>query len=97
MIHSGHRSKLTGAVIGIILVIAAFALVLLGISLGSYHIIEWKSATFICMLVFGVISLVLFGVWEKYYATSCVAPFKLLTDRTVLGACLSSATMFISF
>lgn len=38
-----------------------------------------------------------FAVWEKWYAPVKFLPFHLLTDRTVVGACLLSFTAFVSF
>ncbi|KAL1957863.1 hypothetical protein VTO42DRAFT_5428 [Malbranchea cinnamomea] len=84
-------------VIGMTLVIAAFSLTLLAISLGSYHVLPWKSAALISMFVLGGLSMIAFVMWEAYFASCCLAPFHLLTDKMVLGACLSTATMFVSF
>ena len=84
-------------VIGIILVMAGFILILLPMSLANYQRNTWHSATVICMIVFGVLSLVLFGLYERFGAKKSFIPWELLKDRTILGACGLSATLFVSF
>jgi len=49
------------------------------------------------MLVIGVCCLVAFGVYERFFARKCFLPFHLLVDRTVIGACLTAASLFTSF
>jgi predicted MFS family arabinose efflux permease len=49
------------------------------------------------MLVVGFILLVLFGLHERYTASTPFLPFDLLTSRSVLGACLLSFTYQISY
>lgn len=77
--------------------VAAFALILLAFNLAPYQALQWKSPLFISMIVLGVFSLIAFGVWERYFARVCFAPFHLLVDKMVLGACLLTATLFLSF
>jgi MFS family permease len=84
-------------VFGILLACAGMSLFLLPFSLYYYQSDGWKSAMIICMLVFGVVFLVLFGVWERYFTPVTFMPFDLLKDRTVAGACLLSAVLFIEF
>lgn len=83
--------------IGVILCCAGFILVLLPMSLASYQRNTWGSPTVICMLVFGVVTLILFGLYEKFSPHKSFIPWELLKDRTVLGACGLSCTIFISF
>ena len=49
----------------------------------------------ICMIVFGGLLLISFGLYEKYLAPTTYTPYSLLTDRTVLGACLLAAFLFV--
>ena len=56
----------------------------------------WEDATIICMIVFGVVCLALFAVWEKFFATTSLFPYKFLRDRTVLGCCFTYGLMFVS-
>lgn len=41
--------------------------------------------------------LIAFGVWERFYAPKKFIPWELLTDRTVFGAFVLSAVLFVSF
>lgn len=76
---------------------AGWVLLLLPFSLTSYGRAQYKSATFIAMLVAGVFTLFLFGVWEKYFARVHFIDFQLLRKRTVLGACICSLVLNFSF
>jgi predicted MFS family arabinose efflux permease len=49
------------------------------------------------MLVIGFALLILFGLHERFTASTPFLPFNLLTSRTVLGACLLSFTYQISY
>lgn len=49
------------------------------------------------MLVVGFILLILFGLHERFTASTPFLPYHLLTSRTVLGACLLSFTYQISY
>ncbi|KAI2638693.1 putative siderochrome-iron transporter [Hypomontagnella submonticulosa] len=83
-------------VIGMILVVAGFSLVILPLSLATYQTDKWRSAAIITMIVLGGCSLIAFCVWEKYYARVNLVSFHLLWDRTVIGACITSAVMFVA-
>ncbi len=84
-------------VIGLILVTGGLTLFLLPFSLYSYQTDQWRSPMIICMILFGGVLLIAFAIFEKYFSPKTFIPFDLLTDRTVLGACILSATLFISF
>jgi hypothetical protein len=49
------------------------------------------------MLVIGGLCLVAFVNYEKFLAPKSFIPFSLLLDRSVIGACLLSCFLFISF
>ncbi|ODA78026.1 hypothetical protein RJ55_06629 [Drechmeria coniospora] len=83
-------------VIGMMLTIAGFSLVLLPLQIAKMAPNGWKSGYIIAMLVLGVLCLVGFGVWEKWFAKVPYLPFKYLRDRTILGACLLEFFLFIS-
>ncbi|TDZ22089.1 MFS siderochrome iron transporter 1 [Colletotrichum orbiculare MAFF 240422] len=83
-------------IIGLLLVSAGWSMLLLPFSLTSYTSHSWTSPTIICLIVFGVVGLAAFAVWEKWFAKVCLFPYKFLKDRTVLGACLVYGIMFIS-
>ncbi|KAL9601176.1 MAG: hypothetical protein Q9219_002676 [cf. Caloplaca sp. 3 TL-2023] len=83
--------------VGLILLSAGVALFLLPFNLYTLQAKGWGSALTICMLVFGIVLIILFAVWERFLAPITFVPYSLLLDRTVLGACLLSATLFISY
>jgi hypothetical protein len=76
---------------GVFLLAAGLALFLLPFSLYSYQTLGWKSPMIICKLVFGCVLLVAFTLFEQYIAPKTFIPYELLTDCTVLGACILSA------
>ncbi|KAI9926714.1 MFS siderochrome iron transporter 1 [Aspergillus wentii] len=84
-------------VIGIILLSGGLALFLLPFSLYSYQADGWRSSMIICMIIFGGLLIITFAVYERFWSPRCFIPFHLLTDRTVLGACILAATLFVSF
>lgn len=49
------------------------------------------------MIILGGCLLLSFPFYEKYISRQSFVPFSLLTDRTVIGACLTAATLFVSF
>jgi hypothetical protein len=51
----------------------------------------------ISMLVIGIVLLIAFGIWEKFFAPVTFIPYSLLLDRTVAGACILSLTYFLSY
>lgn len=83
--------------IGILLLAAGLALFLLPFSLHTYQPLGWRSALVISMIVFGALLIILFAVHEKFWAQKTFIPFSLLTDRTVLGACVLAGTLFVSY
>ncbi|ESZ99000.1 hypothetical protein SBOR_0658 [Sclerotinia borealis F-4128] len=84
-------------VIGLLLISAGFVLFLLPFSLASYQKEGWHASMIIAMLVIGICCLIAFGFYERYADRQSFIPFALLTDHTVIGACLCSAFFFISF
>lgn len=80
-------------VIGGLLLMAAFILLLLPFSLASYGRAEYKSASFIAMLVIGFCLLFVFAAWEKFFARKQFIRYDLLRQRTVLGACVVSVLL----
>ncbi|KAK2825765.1 hypothetical protein FQN49_007387 [Arthroderma sp. PD_2] len=81
--------------VGLILLSTGIAVFLLPFNL--YALQGWKSPLVVAMLVIGSILIIAFVLWERYYASTTFVPYSLLLDRTVLGACILSATLFISF
>jgi MFS family permease len=82
---------------GLLLICGGLSLFLLPFNLYSFQTDGWKSPLIICMIVFGVVLLIAFGVYEKFFAPVTFIPFGLLTDRTVLGAYILAAVLFVEF
>ncbi|KAM3486077.1 hypothetical protein MY8738_000828 [Beauveria namnaoensis] len=82
---------------GILLAATGMALFLLPFNIYSYQKEGWHSPMIICMLVFGIVIIALFALYEKYLAPVKFIPFELLVDRTIIGACLTVSLSFISF
>ena len=78
------------------LIIAGFSLLLLPLGLASRSVNKWKSTYIITMMVFGAFTLVLFGLWEKFYASVPLFPWKYLKDRTILGSVLLAAAISLT-
>lgn len=76
---------------------AAFILFLLPFSLETYGMAEYKSASFITMVVIGILLFPVFAIWEKYFARSHFVQWDLFKQRTVLGACCNAAILYFSF
>ncbi|KIW91342.1 uncharacterized protein Z519_08238 [Cladophialophora bantiana CBS 173.52] len=83
--------------IGLLLMSAGFALFLLPFDLYTLQAKGWDSALVISMLVLGVVLIITFVIWEKFFVSTTFMPYSLLLDRTVFGACILSATLFISY
>jgi len=83
--------------VGLILICVGLALFLLPFSLYSYQEKGWKSGMVISMIIIGGLLLIAFAVWENSYAEKTFIPYGLLVDRTVFGACILAASLFISF
>ncbi|CAG7930650.1 unnamed protein product [Penicillium olsonii] len=83
-------------VIGIILVTAAFALILIPFNIASYAPKGWASGYIIAMEVLGVFCVPAFYVWERYYSPVQFLPWKYLKEPTIIGSCMLYAVMFLS-
>ncbi|KAL7417721.1 putative siderochrome-iron transporter [Mrakia frigida] len=86
-------------VVGLILIIAILALILVPFTLAGGVVTKWRSGSIISMLVVGVLCIPAFIVWEKRFAKRPVVPLHLLKDRTVLGcfsiACLLNCSWYL--
>ncbi|KAI4247552.1 MAG: hypothetical protein L6R40_001500 [Gallowayella cf. fulva] len=83
--------------VGLILLSAGVALFLLPFSLYTLQAKGWRSPLTICLLVFGIVLIIVFAIWERFFAPVTFIPYSLLLDRTALGACILSTTLFLSF
>lgn len=93
IVHYIHEFDIVGA----FLLIAAFVLFLLPFSLVQYARSGYQSATFIAMVVIGVLLFFVFAAWEKFGARTHFIKWELFKQPTVLGACVLAATLFFSF
>jgi hypothetical protein len=84
-------------IFGLLLICAGLALFLLPFSLFARQPDGWKSPMIIAMIIIGGLLIIAFALWEKFWAPVKFMPFELLTDRTILGACILAASLFISF
>lgn len=83
--------------VGLLLASAGVAFFLLPFNLYTFQAKGWNSPLIICFLVFGILLMIAFTIWEKFFAPISFIPWKILKDRTVLGACLLAATLFLSY
>ncbi|KAG9254545.1 major facilitator superfamily domain-containing protein [Emericellopsis atlantica] len=81
--------------IGLGLLSSGVALILLPFNL--YAQADWNHSVLAIMLVIGVVLIIGLVFWERNYATLTFMPYTVLLDRTVIGACILSATLFFSF
>jgi hypothetical protein len=93
MAHYAHEFDVVGA----LLLMAAFVLFLLPFSLVSYGRATYDSATFIAMVVLGVVLFPVFAAWELWFARTHFVRWELFRQPTVLGACCMAALSFFSF
>jgi MFS family permease len=84
-------------VVGLLLLMSGLALFLLPFSLYTYQTDGWSSALVVSMIVVGGLLLISFIFWEKYCAPVTFLPYELFSDRTVVGANILAATLFVSF
>ncbi|GFF88440.1 siderophore iron transporter mirB [Aspergillus lentulus] len=84
-------------IIGAFLLMAAFVLFLLPFSLETYGFSGYSSATFISMVIIGVLLFPVFALWERFFATTAFIKWQLFKNRTVLGACILSAVIFLNY
>ncbi|KAL2367685.1 MFS sugar transporter [Blastomyces gilchristii] len=83
-------------VVGIVLITAAFALILLPFSIVVYAPKGWATGYIIAMEVVGVVCLALFVCWERFLAPVQFLPFHYLKQPTIIGSCLLYGVMFAS-
>ncbi|KAL2848920.1 siderophore iron transporter mirB [Aspergillus pseudoustus] len=84
-------------VIGIFLMVGGVILFLTAFNIAGNTEGQWKSAKIIAMIVVGFVVLVVFGVYERWGAPKPFIPYHLITNRTVVGACLLDITYQVSY
>ncbi|KAI4749206.1 hypothetical protein E4T50_00535 [Aureobasidium sp. EXF-12298] len=83
--------------IGLVLLSAGVSLFLLPFSLYLLQPKGWASPLIIGLVVGGFVLIVVFVLWEAFWAPVTFIPYSLLKDRTVLGACILPFTLFFSW
>ncbi|KAL2315904.1 Siderophore-iron transporter Str1 [Schizosaccharomyces pombe] len=84
-------------IIGLILMTAGLALVLLSISLASYDTGKWSDAKFIVMIIIGGLCLIAFVLYEIFVASFPALPFRLMREPTIGACCAMSFLFYITF
>lgn len=72
--------------VGLLLLGFGFSLLLLPFSLSAYATNGYKNPSLIAMFIVGPICLIMYAVWEIYYAKFPTAPKRLLKNRTFITA-----------
>lgn len=83
--------------VGLIMLSAGITMFLLPFNLYSYQKDGWRSPIIIGLLVSGIVLIIGFAIWERWFAKVTFIPYSLLMDRTVLGANILAASTFVSF
>jgi hypothetical protein len=84
-------------VFGVIVFSVGLTVFLLPFSIATYAPNGWASGYIIAMIVVGFVMLAIFLTWELRFAPTPMFNFSLLTDRTIIGACLLDATYQLSY
>jgi len=76
-------------VMGILLLTAAFSLILIPLTLAASEKDRWRNASVVAMLVTGCVCLVLFTLWEtnSRLTPKPLVSLRLLRNRTVMAGC----------
>ncbi|KAF2118543.1 major facilitator superfamily-domain-containing protein [Lophiotrema nucula] len=83
---------------GCLTMVAGTIMLLLGLEFGGVTF-PWKSATVICLIIFGTITIGLFFVVEHFLAPNPLMPLNIFSKRhnlAALGVCFFHAFVFIS-
>ncbi|KAJ5571062.1 hypothetical protein N7535_004722 [Penicillium sp. DV-2018c] len=83
--------------VGVLLFSIGLTVFLLPFSIASSAPKGWASGYIIAMIVIGFVMLAVFLAWELLVAPTPMFNFKLLTDRTIIGACLLCVTYQLSY
>ncbi|CAO3599335.1 unnamed protein product [Absidia cylindrospora] len=84
-------------IVGVIVFSAGLTVFLLPFNIADSAPNGWATGYIIAMIVVGFVMLIVFVVYEAFVAPTPLFNLKLLSDRTVIGACLLNATYQISY
>lgn len=83
--------------LGLTLLAAGLSLVLIPVSLsGSFNPGRWREASFIAMVVIGVVLLAAFLIWDLKFAKKPLIPAR-MANRTVIAACAIQVFDFLGY
>lgn len=88
---------LTNTAFGVFLFASGLVVFLLPFSLAESAPNGWSTGYIIAMIVVGLVVLVLFGLWESFFAPQPFLTASLIANRTIIGGCLLSFTYQISY
>lgn len=74
-----------------------FVLFLMPFNLAGSLPESWRRPDIIALIIVGFLLLVLFPIYEKFWAPKSFLPWHLLKDRTILGAALTIGSLFFGF
>ncbi|KAF1958717.1 MFS general substrate transporter [Byssothecium circinans] len=83
--------------IGVFLAAGGLVFTLLPFSLWSTFLEQWHSPMIIAFFIIGGLMSIGFVVFEKYFAPVTFIPYKLVRNRTIIGANVLAGVLFISF
>ncbi|GAA5961238.1 hypothetical protein JCM3765_002881 [Sporobolomyces pararoseus] len=69
---------------GLLLFVAGFGMILVTVTIANGKGSHWSDGHCIALLVCGGVSVIAFGIWERFGARHPLIPFGLLTNRTVI-------------
>lgn len=93
---AAYRFCIDMDLVGIILLAAAMALILVPCSIGFRQKLGWKDPKIIAMTVVGCVLLCVFAAYEKFLAPVNFVPFSALSDRTIFFAGLMLFFLFFN-
>lgn len=78
--------------VGFALSVLGITVFLVGLNWGG-ETYPWKSAPVICAMLFGVISLLLFGAWERWGTRNPMFPMRLIREKRLSAAVMVASLM----
>jgi len=83
--------------LGVFLFSAGFTIFLLPFTLATEAPEGWATGYIIAMIVLGFVLLIVFGLYETFLAPVPMLNFELLSNRTIIGACLLGAIYQVAY
>lgn len=93
----GSHESLQFLALGVFLFVSGLIIFLLPFSLADAAPSAWSTRYIIAMIVLGFFVLVMFGIWEAFFAPKPYLNAGLIANRTIVGGCLLSFTYQIAY